>query len=823
MGVPSFYRWLVNKYPNIRVKAIEEHIHGHCVDTSSLNPNGIEFDNLYLDLNGIIHPCFHPEDQSVIPPSTYEDVFSSIFEYIDTLFNIVRPRKLLYMAIDGVVPRAKMNQQRSRRFCTAKNDEIVEAEEDRLRREFELEGKLVLSKKDCEVYDPNVITPGTKFMYRLSKKLEGYIESRMNGDSSWKGIQFIVSDANVPGEGEHKIMSFIRYQRCLPGYDCNTHHCLYGLDADIIMLALATHEVHFSILREDVLFQEQKPAFRSCSKTSNREAEPYSSESLKHALVAKRPYEVLHVWILREYIELDMKIADVPQNITFDLERIIDDFIFMCFFVGNDFLPRMPSLDIHEGAMDLLLTVYKQNFKNIGGYLVDMQRINDKKGGYIKLKRVEKFILLRCLRRLCQNSDRQADEMEILNLDPPMDVTKNSLADINDILRNTKDFERNKSDFLKNSTIRDQIRCCWMEKKRYYKLKFSIETDRDIEIMRKEIVQKYTEGLLWVLLYYFSDVPSLGIGLKIGLANLGFYTYYYAPFPSDMFQKGQPFKPFDQLMSVLPLAHALLKLYAKLFTDVDSQIIDFYPTDFEIDMDGKRHAWQGICKLPFIDEERLLSETLRLEKELMPEETERNAEKTDKLSVPRHLGSKILRLLPDNQKLHTEAELIRGAVRGHVSSSLIMLLSFKIPIGKPHIPRPLEGVEFPKKAITEADIQKTQLWHEYLGTRPPYNRFELVQKTRNDLHPSNQTSNTRFPWNPRFDTCKVGGAGSCSNTAKAIADMKISEPSHNSMFVHGRGSSQQSSSFRSSTSNTNNPWRRGLCKSNNNDSGSGLK
>ncbi|KAG4113476.1 hypothetical protein ERO13_D13G226100v2 [Gossypium hirsutum] len=724
MGVPSFYRWLVNKYPNIRVKAIEEHIHGHCVDTSSLNPNGIEFDNLYLDLNGIIHPCFHPEDQSVIPPSTYEDVFSSIFEYIDTLFNIVRPRKLLYMAIDGVVPRAKMNQQRSRRFCTAKNDEIVEAEEDRLRREFELEGKLVLSKKDCEVYDPNVITPGTKFMYRLSKKLEGYIESRMNGDSSWKGIQFIVSDANVPGEGEHKIMSFIRYQRCLPGYDCNTHHCLYGLDADIIMLALATHEVHFSILREDVLFQEQKPAFRSCSKTSNREAEPYSSESLKHALVAKRPYEVLHVWILREYIELDMKIADVPQNITFDLERIIDDFIFMCFFVGNDFLPRMPSLDIHEGAMDLLLTVYKQNFKNIGGYLVDMQRINDKKGGYIKLKRVEKFILL------------QADEMEILNLDPPMDVTKNSLADINDILRNTKDFERNKSDFLKNSTIRDQVRLG---------LKFSIETDRDIEIMRKEIVQKYTEGLLWVLLYYFSDVPSLAC------------------------------------------AHALLKLYAKLFTDVDSQIIDFYPTDFEIDMDGKRHAWQGICKLPFIDEERLLSETLRLEKELMPEETERNAEKTDKLSVPRHLGSKILRLLPDNQKLHTEAELIRGAVRGHVSSSLIMLLSFKIPIGKPHIPRPLEGVEFPKKAITEADIQKTQLWHEYLGTRPPYNRFELVQKTRNDLHPSNQTSNTRFPWNPRFDTCKVGGAGSCSNTAKAIADMKISEPSHNSMFVHGRG------------------------------------
>ncbi|KAB2023594.1 hypothetical protein ES319_D06G029800v1 [Gossypium barbadense] len=89
-------------------------------------------------------------------------------------------------------------------------------------------------------------------------------------------------------------MSFIRYQRCLPGYDCITRHCLYGLDVDLIMLALATHEVHFSILREDPLFQEQQPAFQFCSTTSNRETEPYSMESLKHALVAKKPYEALN-------------------------------------------------------------------------------------------------------------------------------------------------------------------------------------------------------------------------------------------------------------------------------------------------------------------------------------------------------------------------------------------------------------------------------------------------------------------------------------------------------------------------------------------------
>jgi 5'-3' exonuclease len=60
MGVPSFYRWLINKYPKVAVKASEDK--GECVDTSMPNPNGIEFDNLYLDMNGIIHPCFHPDD-----------------------------------------------------------------------------------------------------------------------------------------------------------------------------------------------------------------------------------------------------------------------------------------------------------------------------------------------------------------------------------------------------------------------------------------------------------------------------------------------------------------------------------------------------------------------------------------------------------------------------------------------------------------------------------------------------------------------------------------------------------------------------------------
>lgn len=88
-----------------------------------------EVDNFYLDMNGIVHNCTHGPDTDINTRLTEEQMMLKIFAYLERMFDLIRPKKLVYMAIDGCAPRAKMNQQRSRRFRSAKDAaEAVEAQ-----------------------------------------------------------------------------------------------------------------------------------------------------------------------------------------------------------------------------------------------------------------------------------------------------------------------------------------------------------------------------------------------------------------------------------------------------------------------------------------------------------------------------------------------------------------------------------------------------------------------------------------------------------------------------------------------------------------------
>ncbi|KAM3304558.1 5'-3' exoribonuclease 3 isoform X1 [Capsicum chacoense] len=857
MGVPAFYRWLAEKYPMVVVDVIEEEavvIEGVKipVDTSKPNPNKMEYDNLYLDMNGIIHPCFHPEDRP--SPTTFEEVFECMFDYIDRLFSMVRPRKLLYMAIDGVAPRAKMNQQRSRRFRSAKDAADAAAEEEKLREEFEREGRKLPPKQESQVFDSNVITPGTQFMATLSIALQYYVHLRLNHDPGWKNVKVILSDANVPGEGEHKIMSYLRLQRNLPGYDPNTRHCLYGLDADLIMLALATHEVHFSILREVVFTPGQQDKCFLCGQMGHLAADCEGKAKRKAGefdekgnaeVVAKKPFQFLHIWTLREYLEFDMRIPNPPFEI--DLERIIDDFIFMCFFVGNDFLPHMPTLEIREGAINLLLAVYKKEFKSMEGYLTD--------GSQPNLSRVEHFIQAvgsyedkifqkrarlhqrqseRIKREKAQSKrgDDAAPQAEPESLVPVarfsgsrlasgpspspyqrggdarrdqlrhgtsslsvLDIQSEHSGAVDDkgsnfhtkkavrlssgatigaaiveaencleteVLENKEELKtklnkliREKNDvFNSENPEEDKIKLGvpgWKE--RYYTEKFPAKTPEEMEEVRKDIVLKYTEGLCWVMHYYYEGVCSWQ----------WFYPYHYAPFASDLkdlgelnitFELGSPFKPFNQLLGVFPAAssHALPEQYRRLMTDPNSPIIDFYPSDFEVDMNGKRFSWQGIAKLPFIDESRLLAEVAKVEHTLTEEEARRNSVMNDMLfvSLSHPLSPYIFSLddrckqLTDNERVEVKERLdpkASGGMNGYISLCMgdpcppifrapidgmedimdnqVICAIYRLPDAHKHITRPPQGVIFPKKLVTFGDIKPDPvLWHEDSGRKP---------------------------------------------------------------------------------------------------------
>lgn len=91
-------------------------------------------------------------------------------------------------------------------------------------------------------------------MARLSEHLKYYVRKRISEDAEWRNVKVIFSGHDVPGEGEHKIQEFIRMSKAQPDYNPNTRHCLYGLDADLMMLGLLSHDPHFCLLREEVTF-----------------------------------------------------------------------------------------------------------------------------------------------------------------------------------------------------------------------------------------------------------------------------------------------------------------------------------------------------------------------------------------------------------------------------------------------------------------------------------------------------------------------------------------------------------------------------------------
>ncbi|XP_034411151.1 5'-3' exoribonuclease 1 isoform X2 [Cyclopterus lumpus] len=586
MGVPKFYRWISERYP-----CLSEVVKEHQIP---------EFDNLYLDMNGIIHQCSHPNDEDVHFRISEEKIFADIFHYLEVLFRIIKPRKVFFMAVDGVAPRAKMNQQRGRRFRSAKEAE------DKIKKALD-KGEVLPTEAR---FDSNCITPGTDFMARLQEQLKYFVHTKVSADRLWQNVNVYLSGHETPGEGEHKIMEFIRSENTQPGHDPNTRHCLYGLDADLIMLGLTSHEPNFSLLREEVRFGGKK----------NQKRITAPEETTFH---------LLHLSLMREYI--DYEFSELRNHIGshYDLERIIDDWILMGFLVGNDFIPHLPHLHISHDALPLLYKTYIRSLPTMGGYLNE--------NGHLNLRNFEKY-----MEKLAEFDREHFSEIfvdlkwfeskvgnkylnEAAGLAAEKEAASKAANKNKDLTSSERVIGEGKGGVGDDEEEEeDMFETEFRQYKRtYYMTKMGVDVVSD-DFLAKQ-AKCYVEGIQWILHYYYHGVQSWS----------WYYPYHYAPFLSDIknisglkltFDLEKPFMPFQQLLAVLPAAsmELLPESYRHLMSSELSPIIEYYPLDFQTDLNGKQQEWEAVVLIPFIDERCLLAAMDPFNDKMTKEEKGRN-------------------------------------------------------------------------------------------------------------------------------------------------------------------------------------------------------
>ncbi|KAF3858511.1 hypothetical protein F7725_011712 [Dissostichus mawsoni] len=510
MGVPKFYRWISERYP-----CLSEVVKEHQIP---------EFDNLYLDMNGIIHQCSHPNDEDVHFRISEEKIFADIFHYLEVLFRIIKPRKVFFMAVDGVAPRAKMNQQRGRRFRSAKEAE------DKIKKALE-KGEVLPTEAR---FDSNCITPGTDFMARLQEQLKYFVHNKLSTDKLWQNVNVYLS-----GHENRK-----------PSHNPNTRHCLYGLDADLIMLGLTSHEPNFSLLREES--------------------------------------------------HLGSK---------YDLERIIDDWILMGFLVGNDFIPHLPNLHISHDALPLLYRTYICALPTIGGYLNEnghlhlrnFEKYLEKLAEFDREHFNEVFVDLKWFESKVANkylneAAGKAAEEEAASRDN--DKNQDSVSSGRLIGEGKGGDDEEEEDDMFETEFRQY-------KRTYYMTKMEVDVVSDDFLANQ--AKCYVEGIQWILHYYYHGVQSWSWYYPFHYAPFLSDIRKIAGLKLT-FDFGRPFMPFQQLLAVLPAAsmELLPESYRHLMSSENSPIIEYYPVDFKTDLNGKQQEWEAVVLIPFIDERCLL-------------------------------------------------------------------------------------------------------------------------------------------------------------------------------------------------------------------------
>ena len=560
MGIPKYFRWLTNKYTdliidkNIVTDLLDDSYRDRLVEIKNIN-------NLFLDANCLIHPCVRKilVDKSELISDHFNDyklnkndvnnnlhtysrlekcMFESVVNYIVHLVQFVKPKDILYISIDGVAPRAKMEQQRKRRYRSYK--------------EKKLKDDIYLKHNQTQplYWDTNAITPGTLFMSKLSHFLKKNLASLKNTNH----IKVILSDSSIPGEGEHKIMAYLRTD------SEDNINCIYGLDADLIMLALCSNKKIF-LLREGVYF----------GKINFQELLFFSIENLKMKL-----YKEIKIYIDEDTFEIS--------------NNIVIDYVFLCFLLGNDFIPHLVNLDIIKNSINDLIIVYTKLLSIRKNYLVNDHKIN-----YNFLQQI--------LNHLYNNEDTNLKKIQ-LNIDKKRIYKKHYSSKLEKELNMMNNYPL----LYKNNNVKLGSKH-WRDN--YYYHYFNIKNVTKSKTCIEKICKTYIEGLQWNIEYYLSGCKSWS----------WYYPYNAAPCLREIcqylnqriynvdFGSTTPLNPLEQLTMVIPRYsfHLLPLNYKHMLTDKETYLYRYYPLDFELDT--LNNFWFHECdpKIPLLDDTFIIS------------------------------------------------------------------------------------------------------------------------------------------------------------------------------------------------------------------------
>jgi 5'-3' exonuclease len=434
MGIPTYFSHIVKKHRKI-IKKISE--------IKSI-------DNLYLDANSIIYDAVHALEYNENNKTKYEtSIIIAVCKKIDYYIETIKPKKKVFIAFDGVAPFAKIKQQQKRRYLNWFNQQLMNS--------------LQKDGEPLQKWNTASITPGTLFMQALSAKLLIYFGK----NNTYTNLDIIVSTANEPGEGEHKIYEYIRENA---DYHKNTTTLIYGLDADLIMLTLT----HLHISNKIYLYRETPHFIQTIDKT----LDPNQSYLIDIPLFAERIVKELSIKDTNISLVNKLDQNKLDQN-KLDQNKL-HDYIFMCFLLGNDFLPHFPSLNIRTNGIEKLITAYLQLFSNDKIGLIN----NDKN---IVWKNVRKLIDY-----LAQHEEDYIQAEYKIRNKQEKNIQTNQKEDLENKLLTLPLKDRAVEYFINPFDVG------W--ESRYYNALFDIENI--LPEREKEFCVNYLEGLEWTFAYY---------------------------------------------------------------------------------------------------------------------------------------------------------------------------------------------------------------------------------------------------------------------------------------------------------------------------------